>query len=131
MFCFQQRGHTPAYYKKSKNSDDLDRSLLTFIPDAPRISEQGFPPNFDWKFLPAKFYDSRMKSTVSEFNLSSVNENGMKAANSAFELLSRSNSNLNEEEPRQQPETKVEPEPKEEVVAKKSAKKSARPKTFR
>lgn len=122
MLYTQQKGHTPAYYKKSKNSEDIDRSLLTNVPDAPRIAEQGFPPNFDWKFLPAKFYDSRMKSTVSELNLSSLNENGMKAASSAFELLSRSNSNLNEE---------PEQEPQEEVVEKKSAKKINRPKTFR
>lgn len=99
----------------------MDRSLLTTIPDAPRIAEQGFPPNFDWKFLPAKFYDSRMKSTVSEFNLSSTNENGLKAAGSAFELLSRSNSNLNN----------VEPEVKEEAVAEKSAKKVSRPKSIK
>lgn len=64
-----------------------------------------------------------MKTTVSDLNLSSANENGLKASSSAFELLSRSNSNLNEEEP--------EAEPKEEVVVKKSAKKANRPKTVR
>lgn len=107
-----------------KTNDDLDRSLLVVVPDAPRIAEQGFPPSFDWKILPAKFYDT-MKPSYSEKNLSTnANENGMKSSSSAFEILSRSNSELKEEEP--------EPVVKEqEVVVKKSAKKSHRPKTFR
>lgn len=100
--------------------------MLTVIPEAPRIAEQGFPPNFDWKILPAKFYDSRMKSTVSEFNLSSnPNENGMKASSSAFELLSRSNSDSNLIE---EPAEVTEEVP---VVVKKSARRSGRPKTFK
>lgn len=62
-----------------------------------------------------------MKSTVSEFNLSSnPNENGVKASNSTSDLLSQSNLNgeaaeANEEAP---------------DVAKKSARRSGRPKTF-
>lgn len=69
-----------------------------------------------------------MSFTQSDLNLSSnVNGNGMKASNSAFDILSRSNSNsnLNEAEPEAQPDVK------EEAVAKKSAKKSGRPKTFK
>lgn len=53
----------------------------------------------------------------------------MKASNSAFEILSRSNSNLNEADP--DAPVEAEPEIKEEVVKKKSAKKSNRPKTFK
>lgn len=66
-----------------------------------------------------------MKPSYSENNLSTnANENGMKSSVSAFEILSRSNSESKEEE--------AEPVAKEqEVVAKKSAKKSHRPKTFR
>jgi hypothetical protein len=83
----------------------LDRNKLTYIPDAPRVAEQGFPQNFDWNFLPAKFFDSKMKAAFSEINLSSIplpsrlgndlNGNGMKASSSAFEILSKSNGNLN------------------------------------
>lgn len=40
---------TPAYYKSKPN--DIDRSLLTIIPDAPRVPQQGMPPGYDWKML--------------------------------------------------------------------------------
>lgn len=106
----------------------MDRSFLSVIPEAPRIAEQGFPPNFDWKFLPAKFYDKKMSFTQSDLNLSSnVNENGMRASSSAFDILSRSNSNLNEAGP--DAPTEADPEAKEETLVKKSAKKSSRPKS--
>lgn len=75
----------------------MDRSLLSVVPDAPRIAEQGFPVSFDWKFLPPKFFASSMKGAVSEFNLNSIvgAPNGMKSSVSAFEIISRSNSNAN------------------------------------
>lgn len=37
----------PAEYYKNKPSE-IDRSLLTVIPEAPRVSQQGFPAYFDW-----------------------------------------------------------------------------------
>lgn len=40
---------TPAYYKAKPN--DIDRSLLTVIPDAPRVPQQGLPPGYDWNML--------------------------------------------------------------------------------
>lgn len=101
---------------------------MTFIPDAPRVAEQGFPPSFDWKFLPAKFYDTQMKNSTSEMNLNGLNGNvvnGMKASSSAFEILRNSTNDLREEEPEAEPE----PEP-EEVVVRRSAKKVSRPRTF-
>jgi hypothetical protein len=68
------------------------------VPDAPRIAEQGFPPSFDWKFLPPKFYNSSMKIANSDMNLNrNSDRNGMKNSASAFEILSRNNSNLDEE----------------------------------
>uniref|UniRef100_A0A182YDH7 ANK_REP_REGION domain-containing protein n=1 Tax=Anopheles stephensi TaxID=30069 RepID=A0A182YDH7_ANOST len=39
--------HKPAEHYKNKPSD-IDRSLLSVIPEAPRISQQGFPAYFDW-----------------------------------------------------------------------------------
>lgn len=131
LISHSQRGHDPAYYKRNKNSEDLDRSLLTVIPDAPRIAEQGFPPSFDWKFMPAKFTEAKMKPSVSEFNLSSnVMENGMKPSISAMDILSRRNSNLEEEDPGEKEKVgeNVEEKP---AAKKKSAKKVARPKTFK
>lgn len=98
----------------------MDRSLLVVVPDAPRIAEQGFPPSFDWKFLPAKFYNSSMKPANSDFNISNnLNGNGMKNSTSAFEILSRNNSNVDDEE-----------EKSDEVVVKKEAKTIERPSTF-
>ncbi|CRL04179.1 CLUMA_CG017287, isoform A [Clunio marinus] len=120
-------GHTPAYYKKSKNSEDIDRALLVAIPDAPRVAEQGFPPSFDWNILPAKFFsENSIRSSQSEFNLSHVKENTMKASSSAFEILSRSNSHQMEDES----DPKHEQESEREPVTKKSSKKVQRPKTF-
>lgn len=71
-----------------------------------------------------------MSFTQSELNLSSnANEKGMKTSNSAFEILSRSNSNLAEAE--LEPQVDAIQEAKEEVVKKKSGRKSGRPKTFK
>ncbi|KAL7031544.1 hypothetical protein ACKWTF_007045 [Chironomus riparius] len=93
------KGRTPAFYKKAKNSDDIDRGLLTVIPDAPRIAEQGFPSHFSWDNLPAKFYQPPLKFSRSEINLSSNStENVMKQSSSAFEILSTTDSNMNNEE---------------------------------
>uniref|UniRef100_A0A182P317 Uncharacterized protein n=1 Tax=Anopheles epiroticus TaxID=199890 RepID=A0A182P317_9DIPT len=40
----------PAEYYKNKPAD-IDRSLLAVIPEAPRISQQGFPSYFDWSMF--------------------------------------------------------------------------------
>lgn len=43
----------------------MDRSFLTVVPEAPRIAQQGFPPNFDWNFISdidAKTYNPPTKS---------------------------------------------------------------------
>lgn len=37
---------TPAYYKNKPN--DIDRSLLTNVPDAPRVPQPGLPTGYDW-----------------------------------------------------------------------------------
>jgi hypothetical protein len=74
-----------------------------------------------------------MKAAHSDMNLSSnpngmngngLNGNGMKSSASAFEILSTSNGNLNEEE------LELEPEQEERVVEK-SANKVSRPRTFK
>lgn len=68
---------------------------MNVIPDAPRVSEQGFPPNFSWEILPAKFHEAQIKVSHSELNLSSNNDEevGMKQSNSAFEILSMNEAN--------------------------------------
>lgn len=114
-----QKGRTPAYYKKSKNSEDIDRGLLTVIPDAPRVAEQGFPPHFSWDSLPAKFYQPPLKFSQSEINLSSNTEGYMKQSNSAFEILSTTDGNMNNEEVQ------------EEEIQKLEQIDSERPKTFK
>ncbi|XP_058122433.1 uncharacterized protein LOC131293299 [Anopheles ziemanni] len=43
----QDNRHKVAEYYKNKPTD-IDRSLLSVIPEAPRISQQGFPAYFDW-----------------------------------------------------------------------------------
>jgi hypothetical protein len=89
------------------------------VPDAPRIAEQGFPSSFDWKFLPAKFYNSTMKPANSEMNLSTnVNGNSMKTSNSAFEILSSTSDNNDEREV-------------ETFVSKKEVQTVDRPRTFK
>lgn len=40
---------TAAHYKAKPN--DIDRSLLTVIPEAPRVPQQGLPPGYDWNML--------------------------------------------------------------------------------
>lgn len=94
------------------------------MPDAPRIAEQGFPATFDWKFLPPKFFSSSaMKGAVSEFNLNSMKSNGMKPSASAFEILSRSNTNLSE--------NTHEEEQVDESFEQKEIEKIERPKTYK
>lgn len=97
-----QKGRNAAYYKKGKNGEEIDRSLLTVMPDAPRVSEQGFPSHFSWDFLPAKFFDvPTIKASQSHMNLSTHTESHMKQSNSAFEIISRTQSNedINDNEP--------------------------------
>lgn len=72
--------------------------MLTVIPDAPRVHQQGFPSHFSWEFLPAKFFDSPpvpIKASQSVFNLTSNhnNNNVIKPSSSAFEIISRAESN--------------------------------------
>lgn len=38
-----------AYYKNRPS--DMDKSLLTMIPDAPRIPHPVIPTNYDWNLL--------------------------------------------------------------------------------
>lgn len=92
-----QKGRSAGYYKKNPKSEDIDRSFLSVVPDAPRIAEQGFPLSFDWKFLPPKFFtNAALKGAMSEFHLNQIGvaPNGLKSSVSAFEILSRSNTNL-------------------------------------
>ncbi|XP_061511321.1 uncharacterized protein LOC1279236 isoform X6 [Anopheles gambiae] len=64
----------PAEHYKNKPGD-IDRSLLAVIPEAPRISQQGFPAYFDWAMftLPDDSDEgsqpTRMKPFLSQNNL--------------------------------------------------------------
>ncbi|XP_035782143.1 uncharacterized protein LOC118461199 isoform X6 [Anopheles albimanus] len=65
--------HKPAEYYKNKPSD-IDRSLLSVIPEAPRISQQGFPAYFDWGMFTLEEdsdegSQTRMKPFLSQNNL--------------------------------------------------------------
>lgn len=40
---------TPAHYKQKPS--DLDRSLLTVVPDAPRVPQTGLPAAYDWSLF--------------------------------------------------------------------------------
>ncbi|XP_065081265.1 uncharacterized protein LOC135703850 [Ochlerotatus camptorhynchus] len=62
------------YYKNRPN--EIDRSLLTVIPEAPRISQQGFPAFFDWTMFTldedtddSNGSQTRMKPFLSQNNL--------------------------------------------------------------
>ncbi|XP_058056480.1 uncharacterized protein LOC131207864 [Anopheles bellator] len=67
--------HKPAEYYKNK-AGDIDRSLLSVIPEAPRISQQGFPSCFDWAMFTLDDDEvahggsqTRMKPFLSQNNL--------------------------------------------------------------
>ncbi|XP_055589623.1 uncharacterized protein LOC129741846 isoform X9 [Uranotaenia lowii] len=47
--ALDHKGKLAEYYKNKPS--DIDRSLLTVIPEAPRISQQGFPSHFDWSMF--------------------------------------------------------------------------------
>lgn len=44
-----QKMKTATYYKNKPN--DIDRSLLTVVPDAPRVPQQGLPASYDWSMF--------------------------------------------------------------------------------
>lgn len=46
---YLQKIKTPTYYKNKPS--DIDRSLLTVIPDCPRIPQPGPPIGFDWSLF--------------------------------------------------------------------------------
>ncbi|XP_053673512.1 uncharacterized protein LOC128723771 [Anopheles nili] len=91
--------HKPAEYYKNKPAD-IDRSLLTVIPEAPRISQQGFPAYFDWAMftLPDDSDDSqgsqptRMKPFLSQHNLLDADAPAGVATGGAGESVSKSKS---------------------------------------
>lgn len=52
-----------ANFYKSRHSE-LDKSLLSLIPDAPRVSQTGLPPNYDWSMLNAETCQNSSNSNV-------------------------------------------------------------------
>ncbi|XP_052896551.1 uncharacterized protein LOC128303593 [Anopheles moucheti] len=71
--ALDDRNKAAEYYKNKPS--DIDRSLLSIIPEAPRISQQGFPAYFDWAMftLPDDSDEgsqpTRMKPFLSQNNL--------------------------------------------------------------
>lgn len=57
---------TATYYKNKPN--DIDRSLLTVVPDAPRVPQQGLPASYDWSM----FTDEANKDTPLNVNFCST-----------------------------------------------------------
>lgn len=60
-----QRMKTANFYK-SRHSE-LDKSLLTVIPDAPRVPQPGLPSNYDWSM----FDESAQNSSSSNVRIRS------------------------------------------------------------
>nr|XP_029714667.1 uncharacterized protein LOC109409328 isoform X5 [Aedes albopictus] len=72
--ALDHRDKAAEYYKNRPN--EIDRSLLTVIPEAPRISQQGFPAFFDWTMFTldedtddSNGSQTRMKPFLSQNNL--------------------------------------------------------------
>ncbi|XP_021701236.1 uncharacterized protein LOC5567456 isoform X8 [Aedes aegypti] len=72
--ALDHRDKAAEYYKNRPN--EIDRSLLTVIPEAPRISQQGFPACFDWTMFTldedtddSNGSQTRMKPFLSQNNL--------------------------------------------------------------
>ncbi|XP_050072303.1 uncharacterized protein LOC126560386 [Anopheles maculipalpis] len=71
--ALDDRNKAAEHYKNKPS--DIDRSLLSVIPEAPRISQQGFPAYFDWAMftLPDDSDEgsqpTRMKPFLSQNNL--------------------------------------------------------------
>uniref|UniRef100_A0A182Q729 Uncharacterized protein n=1 Tax=Anopheles farauti TaxID=69004 RepID=A0A182Q729_9DIPT len=89
--------HKPAEYYKNK-SGDIDRSLLSVIPEAPRISQQGFPSYFDWAMftLPDDSDEgsqpTRMKPFLSQNNLLDADASGTGEGGTESSSVSKSKS---------------------------------------
>lgn len=52
-----------ANFYKSRPSE-LDKSLLTVIPDAPRVPQPGLPSNYDWSMFNDETYRKNSNSNV-------------------------------------------------------------------
>uniref|UniRef100_A0A182JMH5 Uncharacterized protein n=1 Tax=Anopheles atroparvus TaxID=41427 RepID=A0A182JMH5_ANOAO len=92
--------HKPAEHYKNKPTD-IDRSLLSVIPEAPRISQQGFPAYFDWAMFTLEEdsdegSQTRMKPFLSQNNLLDAvdDSSGVSGASGGDVVKSKSVHNL-------------------------------------
>lgn len=79
---------TPAYYKSKPN--DIDRSLLTNVPDAPRVPQPGLPTGYDWTMFGD---DSNRQSNVSAIYGGFENQLNSNLKHSQNNVLRKSQSN--------------------------------------
>ncbi|KOC65528.1 Dynein heavy chain-like protein [Habropoda laboriosa] len=64
------RQKAPAFYKNRPS--DIDQSLLTVIPEAPRVSGTAYPKHWDWRILEAEESISRGMKKVSSADIDSA-----------------------------------------------------------
>ncbi|XP_058815668.1 uncharacterized protein LOC131679117 isoform X3 [Topomyia yanbarensis] len=90
----------PAEYYKNK-PNEIDRSLLTVIPEAPRISQQGFPSYFDWNMFTleedsddSNGSQARMKPFLSQNNLLDNDVNNLSSVSKSKSVHNLTNGTL-------------------------------------
>ncbi|XP_058451583.1 uncharacterized protein LOC131430543 isoform X2 [Malaya genurostris] len=90
----------PAEYYKNK-PNDIDRSLLTVIPEAPRISQQGFPSYFDWNMFTleedsdnSNGSQARIKPFLSQNNLLDNDVNNLSSVSKSKSVHNLTNGTL-------------------------------------
>lgn len=84
QFCFHQRQKAAAFYKNRPS--DIDQSLLTVLPEAPRVSRPSYPKHWDWRILEAEESLSRGMKKVHSADIDSA----FGSAESASKSFSRS-----------------------------------------
>lgn len=65
-----QKQKAPAFYKNRPS--DVDQSLLTVIPEAPRVAGTSYPKHWDWRILEAEDVISRGMKKVSSAEIDSA-----------------------------------------------------------
>lgn len=84
MKFVNQKQKAPAFYKNRPS--DIDQSLLTVIPEAPRVAGSSYPKHWDWRILEAEQAISKGMKKASSANIDSA----FGSAESTTKNLSRS-----------------------------------------
>lgn len=84
MKFVNQKQKAPAFYKNRPS--DIDQSLLTVIPEAPRVAGSSYPKHWDWRILEAEQAISKGMKKASSADIDS----SFGSAESTTKSLSRS-----------------------------------------